>query len=169
MKNSEVVLSKADFWRYSYITYAIDDVAPASLTLQDKFGVNVNLIMLLCWCLQEGVILTLSQCQQLIECVETSEQELKAHRRERQSAKPKEGELSARYDNLKAEELELEKAQQALILAQFNQFDVSYLPKEAAVGGNVFNASIAAFINAYALREAPQARLLLSAIIKALP
>ena len=70
---------------------------------------------------------------------------------------------------MKAEELELEKAQQALILAQFNQFDVSYLPKEAAVGGNVFNASIAAFINAYALREAPQARLLLSAIIKALP
>ena len=45
------------FWIYSVAVYDRADVASTCLTLQDRFGLDVNLILLCCWLGSRGIIL----------------------------------------------------------------------------------------------------------------
>lgn len=53
------MLSDTEFWRYSVELYGKSGITDVCLTLQDKLGVNVNLLLLLCYC--EGQRLQLSR------------------------------------------------------------------------------------------------------------
>ena len=69
---------------------------------------------------------------------------------------------------MKKEELTLERQQQEAMMLAFNEQVVASIPGNAALGANVFNASIAALINAYNLRDSQEARHLVSLLVNQL-
>ncbi len=177
--------SKA-FWQYSVSRYTTQDIAPLALLLQDNHGMNVNVLLLVCWCLENNAIINLAQLRAVIASTSPSETELVAHRAIRKAAYPyngdgyneeeseENGEQSGkdieRYEALKAQELQLERKQQDAMIQAFNDQRVTYLPAlPSAKTSNVFNASIAALINAYSLKENNEARRLLSLVVNQLP
>jgi len=175
------------FWQYSLSRYATGDVAPLALLLQDQHGVNVNVLLLVCWCLENNIIVNLPQLKDVIEAAAKSESELKIHRDKRKLANPKlrstvqttnaNDESSAScernaetYELLKTQELALERQQQEAIIEAFNQLDVHRMSAQPSGDGTrILNASIAAFINVYSLRENSEARSLVSQLVSQLP
>jgi len=156
----------ASFWQYSVSRYGLGDTAPIALVLQDNHGVNVNVLMLMCWCLDNNVVINLTQLNKVIDAANIKDASLIAHREKRKAAHPDKGGDVALYETLKQEELALEKQQQADIIDAFTSLDVATLPSGASLSGSgVLNASIASFINAYGLRESVPARQLLSRLV----
>lgn len=163
-------LTSSIFWQYSTRRYASNDMAPLSLLLQDNHGVNVNVLLLMCWCLENNVIVNLIQMKAIVAAIAESDKQLQAHRLQRKAAHPDNGGQKAHYEALKERELELEKQQQAVIVEAFNSQDVMTLPSGSLnTKTTIFNASIAAFINAYALKDSEEARQLLSLVVNQLP
>ncbi len=161
-------LEPSAFWAYSVSRYTQGDMAPLAILLQDNHQVNVNVLLLVGWCLQNNVIINLPQLKAVIEASATIESRLQIHRAKRKAAHPDNGTDKATYDALKAEELELERQQQRDIVAAFNKQSVARLDHAQPFTGTVFNASVAALINAYGLRDNAEARRLVSLVIKEL-
>ncbi|WP_394222246.1 TIGR02444 family protein [Alteromonas gracilis] len=156
------------FWEYSVSRYTKGDMAPLALLLQDNHNVNVNVLLLICWCLENNVIINLPQLKAVVGASALTERALQSHRAKRKAASPEKGGDKATYDALKAQELDIERQQQRDIVASFNEQSVTRLGQTEALSTNVFNASIAAFINAYGLRENSEARRLISLVINQL-
>ncbi|WP_193188227.1 TIGR02444 family protein [Nisaea sediminum] len=55
------------FWTYSLTTYARDGAAAACLDLQDRYGLDVNLLLLCCWLGSMGVALDRGDARRAIE------------------------------------------------------------------------------------------------------
>lgn len=55
------------FWSYSVTTYGQDAVAGECLTLQDRFGLDVNIVLLCCWLGSRGTALDHAQTTHVIE------------------------------------------------------------------------------------------------------
>ncbi|RCU43782.1 MULTISPECIES: TIGR02444 family protein [Corallincola] len=51
-------LEADSFWQASYSHYQQPDVKDACLWLQDEKGLNVNLLLLICWAAEQGIELT---------------------------------------------------------------------------------------------------------------
>ncbi len=153
-------LDANSFWQFSVTRYAAGETMRRCLQLQDKFGVNVNMLLLLCWCVENNRMLTLDQWQEISAAIQTSDNELQHHRTKRRQAKQKTPFNPARYQSLKAEELELERAQQSIMISLFSQ--QSHLTIEQ----NQVNGSIPAFIHLYRLRGHAEALALIAAIVK---
>ncbi|CAD5247405.1 conserved hypothetical protein [Alteromonas sp. 38] len=168
MKHNNAIVNAEDFWQYAGSRYGTGDVAPLAILLQDRHGVNVNILLLICWCIEHGFIINLPQLNAVISAVEASEHVLKQHRLERKQAKQDANyqKALARYNQLKDDELALEKTQQAIIVETVNSLGLASLPSGASGQSGVFNASIAALINAYGLREKQEARKLISQLLK---
>lgn len=144
-------LTPEAFWDYTNNVYSKDDVAAQCLYLQDTAGVNVNLLLLLCWCMHNAWVVTLPQFTVLKEAIRESEDAIARHRLRRKAARPgTDGGDETLYTQLKAEELILEKAQQRLLVAAFNQQTLSH-------AGSAVNPAIVAFIHLYQLRNSPEA------------
>ncbi len=161
-------LETSAFWTYSVSRYTKGDMAPLAILLQDNHKVNVNILLLICWCLENNTIINLPQLKAVIEAAAPTDLTLQAHRAKRKAAHPDNGGDRAVYDALKEEELELERAQQRDIVTSFNGQSVTYLGQAQLSSSNIFNASIAALINAYSLRDNSEARRLVSLVIKQL-
>jgi len=162
-------LDASSFWQYSVSRYSVGDTAPVALVLQDNHGVNVNVLLLLCWCLENNVVINLMQLKKVIDAASLKDEHLIKHREMRKAAHPDNGGNALRYDALKQEELALEKQQQADIIEAFTALEVASLPSGASMpNSGVLNASIASFINAYGLRDSAEARQLLSHLVKQL-
>lgn len=175
MKHNNPILKAGDFWRYSASRYAKGEIAPQAILLQDQHGVNVNVLLLICWCIEHGFIINLPQLNSVISAIEGTEVVLKKQRDARKRARPVDAssqdyaQALAHYNQLKEDELELEKGQQQVMVDAVNSLNVASLPSGAETSmSGVFNASIAALINAYGLREQHQARGLISQILKQL-
>lgn len=156
-------LTTAAFWQYSTGVYADPVVAARCLQLQDSAGVNVNMLLLLCWCLTHGRLLTLKQWLTLKAAIAHSEQQLQRHRQQRRAAKPQHDAASqthTAYAELKQQELALEAEQQAELVTAFNNMRID----SADIAG--INASVVAFIHAYSLRENAAAMTDLRQLIK---
>ena len=163
-------LDASSFWQYSVSRYSVGDTAPVALVLQDNHGVNVNVLLLLCWCLENNVVINLMQLKKVIDAASLKDEHLFRHREMRKAAHPDNGGNVAQYEALKQEELVLEKQQQSDIVDAYNALDVAVLPSGVSLSGSsVLNASIASFINAYGLRDSADARQLLSHLVKQLP
>ncbi|MEP3112689.1 TIGR02444 family protein [Nisaea sp.] len=54
------------FWIYSLTTYGREDVAARCLALQDRFGLDVNLILLCCWLGSRSAVLDRVQANQAV-------------------------------------------------------------------------------------------------------
>ena len=106
MTRNNSKLTDEGFWQYSVTTYQRNDIAPIAITLQDRFGVNVNILLLVCWCIEHGVIINLLQLRYVAEEVSAKSGPLEVLRRKRKAAKPKKGELTEAYEALKQQEQE---------------------------------------------------------------
>ena len=55
------------FWSFSVSIYGRDAVAAECLTLQDRFGLDVNILLLCCWLGSQGTALDQAQATHVIE------------------------------------------------------------------------------------------------------
>lgn len=104
------------FWQHSLQHYAQPGVADACLALQDNYQVNVNLLLFYHWCYTVNQPVTPAVREALEEAVATTDPAIQQHRIRRRAAKG-----SNNYEALKQQELELEAAQQAELIAAFNE------------------------------------------------
>lgn len=152
-------VDSGSFWHYSVAKYDKPNVMASCLTLQDEHGVNVNLLLLLCWCLDYHRLLTLSDWQSLLACVKESDATIQALRVRRRNAKAPDAEEHKHYEVFKAEELLLERQQQQLIINQLNALSNN------TIAPNTLNASIASFAAVYTLRHNKTAMQLIANVI----
>jgi uncharacterized protein (TIGR02444 family) len=110
--------SASDFWTFSLQTYAKPNVASICLELQDRFGVDVNLLLYMLWAASKGRRLHIREISEIAGYVESWQKHvvtlLRVARRRLKS--PPDGWHLAETDQLrqriKAEELEAERLQQ---------------------------------------------------------
>ncbi|QPG05588.1 TIGR02444 family protein [Salinimonas marina] len=140
-------LTATDFWRYSTGVYRAPQAEALCLRLQDTAGVNVNMLLMLCWCLDHQKIVVLKQWQILKAAIAHSEEGLQKHRLHRKAAKAPSHPDHDNYGRLKEQELALESEQQAELVSAYNNMTV----EESDITG--INVSIVAFIHAYQLRN----------------
>lgn len=110
------------FWLWSIDVYQQAQVKQACLHLQDSYDCNVNLILLCMYLQSLNCRLSVQDCQILIKTIRPSEQNLKAHRRERRQIKSVD---NVRYKRFLAQELVLEKQQQVEIIECLNHLNVA--------------------------------------------
>lgn len=111
------------FWQFSLEFYSLEPIKQACLTLQDNFDFNVNLILLCCWLDGLCVKLSTEQLHQLKGAIKNSDAELKQHRKLRTASKNQ----PHRYAALLQQELELEQAQQSILVSTLNSMKVVHV------------------------------------------
>ena len=84
-------LETSAFWAYSVSRYTKGDMAPLAILLQDNHKVNVNILLLICWCLENNTIINLPQLKAVIEAAAPTDSTLQAHRAKRKAAHPDNG------------------------------------------------------------------------------
>ena len=104
------------FWQHSLQHYAQPGVAEACLALQDNYQVNVNLLLFYHWCFTVNQPIPLLLRKALDEAVVRTDPAIQNHRIKRREAKG-----SSDYEVLKQQELELEAAQQAELVAAYQK------------------------------------------------
>lgn len=155
-------LNADTFWQYSLEVYGRDGVSEQALSLQDEFKVNVNMLLLLCWCLDNGMIVTLNQWQVLHAAIADTETQLVAHRQKRREAKEARPFNQKAYEALKQDELAIEMQQQEALTTMFNRLTVESVPVKGV------NGSVAGFVNLFKLRQQPAAVKCITTIIHTL-
>ncbi|MGF1610740.1 MAG: TIGR02444 family protein [Kiloniellales bacterium] len=110
------------FWDYSLALYAKPDVAEACLGLQDRHGLDVNLLLFCCWAGSRGHRLTPGELERLIAAVTDWHRQvvvpLRGLRRWLKGrAATAQGAAGALRARIKAQELEAERIEQELLHA----------------------------------------------------
>ncbi len=118
MQKPSMMLTPEDFWQFSVSRYGKPGVADACLTLQDQFGINVNLILLYCWCIEHDHQPTPAAREALNSTVAKTNPAIELHRKKRRLAKG-----CPDYEAMKQAELELEAEQQKALVAALCSFD----------------------------------------------
>lgn len=111
------------FWDFSLTVYARDGVAPACLSLQDRLGVDVNLLLYCCWIgSQHGTVLDADTVSRLISKISDWKtrvvEPLRGVRRALKSGfegLPSEGQEALRSD-MKQAELQAERLEQDMLV-----------------------------------------------------
>lgn len=111
------MLQAEQFWHYSLRVYEQGGVKQHCLSLQNEFGLNVNMLLLCGFLTQHKIFVSAGILQALSQHIETIDQELKELRSNRIASKSLEQDL---YRNLLKQELILEKSQQATLISVLN-------------------------------------------------
>lgn len=107
------------YWQYSLSLYAVPGIADACLALQDAHGVNVNVLLFFCFARDSGMAIDSATLESIVLSIEASEAQLFEHRRLRKNAKPTQGARCNNYEQLKSQELDLERVQQKKIVEAY--------------------------------------------------
>lgn len=110
------------FWIYSLTTYGREDVAAECLALQDRFGLDVNLILLCCWLGSRGTALDRAKADQAVALAgEWADPVIAPLRAVRRHLKPRTADehIASFRKQLAALELEAEKIQQHRLFESF--------------------------------------------------
>jgi uncharacterized protein (TIGR02444 family) len=148
---------ESPFWRFSVRFYARPEVAPACLELQDKAGVDVNLMLFLLFLAEEKRVLTNDEVVRLDARIASWRAQVVMPLRDlRRRLKGGIGEaardLSEGLRNMvKRVELEAERLEQGLLEAQAAEVGTTGTSREAAAQANL--ATYSAFLGG--LPEAP--------------
>ncbi|WP_232428198.1 TIGR02444 family protein [Photobacterium marinum] len=121
-----IVLTPEDFWQFSLGHYAQAGVEPACLSLQNDFGGNVNLALLLHWLDCQQLSLSNQLIQNLIDTASHSDSLLRQYRTMRKNLKPQLDHDG--YQQLLRFELTLEKQQQSELITKLNTSTSPFLP-----------------------------------------
>ena len=125
-----------DFWRFSTRIYRLDRVANSCLALQDRFGVDVNMMLFCCWAgTTVGTLPDSSIRAAVAFSTEWSENVVRPLRGVRRWMKSEMGESPLR-DAIKRDELQAERIQQETLEAQVADLPRS-TPGSAAVRANL--------------------------------
>lgn len=125
------------FWIYSLATYGQENVAAECLALQDRFGLDINLILLCCWLGSLGTVLDRAEADQACALarewavpVITPLRTVRRHLKTRIANKH----ISRLREQLATLELEAEKIQQSRLYEHFGALpsDPDTQPPQAA-------------------------------------
>jgi len=120
------------FWRYSLACYARAGVAAACLSLQDRRGLDVNLLLCCCWAGNRGQALTAGRIEALVAATRDWQGEVvRPLRAVRRWLKGQDG-ASALREAIQAQELEAERLQQHLLWQKLSIPEGSPVPGLAA-------------------------------------
>jgi len=108
------------FWAFSQALYGREGVAPACLALQERFDLDVNLLLFCCWAGSRGRTLSRAQLERAVETVrpwrDAAVRPLRAARRWLKFQTLADGALSEPLrQRIKAGELEAEAIQQEIL------------------------------------------------------
>ena len=125
-----MVDAAAEFWRFSLAVYARPGVAPSCLALQDRLGLDVNLLLFCCWAAARGHRLGPPELAAARAASEPWQREIvePLRRIRRQLAQPTAldpGDAAILYDQAQQLELAAEEAEQRLLAAA-----VPFAPRE---------------------------------------
>lgn len=131
------------FWVYSVTVYDRAGVASACLTLQDRFGLDVNLILLCCWLGSRGTILDHAEATRAVAIAEEWAspviEPLRAVRRHLKKTTADELILQLRTQ-ISALELDAEKIQQHRLYNSFGTLPSAENPQSLLIAkGNLMN------------------------------
>ena len=110
------MLQASEFWNYSLNLYEQPGIKSTCLMLQDKFKLNVNLLMLCCYLNRLNNKLPVEGFNALTEAIEDTDLQLQAMRRKRRNSRG-----TPLYRELLQQELQIEKQQQQSLVEQVNQ------------------------------------------------
>jgi uncharacterized protein (TIGR02444 family) len=145
------MLTEPVFWHYTCDFYGRAGVTDTCLTLQDELGLNVNLLLLLCWCEQNGKQLSGEQLEMLVHSVAQWHNEYtKPLRSLRRKLALDDNATVTAKQRIFDVEMELEKTEQRLLLGAYNLFDASSEAKAQNLQRYIAMAD-----NAAVLRYAP--------------
>ncbi len=108
------------FWDFSLAVYGRPGMAPACLALQDRHGLDVNLLLLCCWAGEQGRTLAPAEIEELVAVVRPWQEEvvqpLRAVRRwlKNQAAVPA-GLAGTLREQILARELDAERLEQHML------------------------------------------------------
>lgn len=119
------MLSQSVFWDYAVNLYGKTGVTDVCLKLQDELGLNVNLILLLCYAEQHRLQISSKQLKQLVQCVDKWHREYtKPLRRIRRDLALEDSATVEAKRAIFDAEIELEKAEQKLLLGCYNRLEL---------------------------------------------
>lgn len=124
--NSNWQLEEQSFWDFSLLLYAKPKVMTQCLLLQDHYQLNVNIMLFCCFAEQLQLSIDETFVNTLYRAALPSEQLIVAHRQKRKQYKQhsgvNDGEMfdANHYEQLKKEELRLEKQQQSDLITAAN-------------------------------------------------
>ncbi len=112
------------FWDFSLAVYGREGVAPACLALQDRHGLDVNLLLFCLWAGTRGRALAAAELDRLIAAARPWQEgvvaPLRAARRWLKGRQPVPGDSAATLRSaIKERELDAEAIEQAMLFAQF--------------------------------------------------
>ncbi len=105
-------------WRFSCAVYAAGDVGPQCIDLQDRYGIDVNLLLFAAWVGSQGFAMTETTAAEVADVVDawhtTVVKPLRTARRaaEAHAAEPT---IAAHREHLKQVELQAEQIEQAIL------------------------------------------------------
>lgn len=116
------MLDVQTFWKYAVNLYGLRGVTNVCLTLQDNLGLNVNLLLLLCYAEKHHLQLSGQDIETLAQSVDRWHQQYTHPLRliRRQLALDDGAPTAAKRATFDAE-MELEKVEQKLLVTAFNQ------------------------------------------------
>ena len=152
------------FWQHSLQHYTQPGVAEACLALQDHYQVNVNLLLFYHWCFTINQPVSQALREALEEAVATTDPAIRNHRIRRRAAKG-----SKVYKALKQQELELEAAQQAELVAAYQKTKAIKKIKGSELLNKVFNNSdpLVCIIEGLGLPHNQAVRTLITTVLQA--
>lgn len=118
-------LTADDFWDFSLQLYGKPEIQKVCLTLQDQYQLNVNLLLFACYLDAQGIFVSESDFKSLVQSSLKQDEQIQNTRAQRRNAKNKDAEL---YQNLKQQELQLERLQQSDIVQAMNKIDTPQAP-----------------------------------------
>jgi uncharacterized protein (TIGR02444 family) len=120
------MLSESVFWKYALEFYGRAGVTNSCLKLQDDLGLNVNLLLLLCWCEQHKKQLDGEQIDLLVLSLALWHSDYtKPLRNIRRKLALDDNATEAVKRAIFDAEMALEKTEQRLLLGIFNQFKLA--------------------------------------------
>jgi uncharacterized protein (TIGR02444 family) len=136
-----------DFWRFSLRVYEQEGVANECLELQERHGVNVNLLLFCAWIGTQAIILNRSDIEAAAQIVvRWDAMVVRPLRIARQEMKA-DPEMATMRARVKALELEAEQIEQAMLFAHARSIRGANVQHEDAVAHNV-NQYVAVATNA---------------------
>ena len=103
------------FWEFACELYAGEGVASVCLDLQDRLGLNVNMILFCYYASANKCQFAAAEFKACSQAIRSGEHALLAHRKLRKAQKGRPG-----YEAMLEQELNLERAQQQEIISYFN-------------------------------------------------
>ena len=132
-----MVLEAEQFWQDSNAEYQREGVKAACLWLQNEKGLNVNLLLLICWIAKQGVELSPNELEEILAAIANwHDQNISLIRQLRKATEAATWMDTTRKEQLKQKlldsEITMERIEQQLMIEQLNRLPLKTKPNASA-------------------------------------